>query len=155
MTPQAAARAAETARTAAAARAMPPWPWFPAANAALGAAFFTGVGSAQVIGWVHVAGKVTGLAGTACGIAFALTWVLLIAWWMRNGVIPLVAGAKPRSGLRDLWVTAGILAASEAAWAATGHLGWAAIVFGIAGGVHQWRRLLRIFAGPVPPATRP
>ncbi len=153
MTPQAAIRTAETARKAAAARAMPAW--FPAATAALFTACLTGVGSAQLIGWDHMAAKVTGLAAMACGIAFGLMYVLLIAGWMRSGVIPLPPScARPRNELRDLWIGAGILAASAAAWAVTGHPGWAAIVFGIAEGAHHWRRLLPRAFGAALTTTR-
>jgi multisubunit Na+/H+ antiporter MnhB subunit len=152
ITAHAAVRTAEAARTAAAARATPTW--FPAVTGALFAACLTGVGSAQLIGWHHVAAKITGLGGTACGIAFGLMYVLLIAGWMRRGVIPLGPTCdRSRRQLRDrdLWIVAGILAASAAAWAATGHLGWAVIVFGITEGVHHWRRILPgLFGTPRP-----
>ena len=152
ITPRGALQTAESARTAAAARSMPAW--FPAVTAALFAACLTGVGSAQLIGFHHVAAKITGFAGTACGIAFGLMYILLIVWWKRSGVIPLPPScAEHRSGSRDLWITTGILAASAAAWAATGHLGWATIVFGIAEGVHHWRRLLPRLFGPASPVT--
>lgn len=153
MTPQAAIRTAEAARKAAAARATPAW--FAGVAGALFAAGLTGVGTAQLIGFHHVVAKVTGLAGTACCLAFGLMYVLLIALWMRRGVIPLSPScAKPRNQLRDrdLWILAGILAASAAAWAATGHLGWAVIVFGITEGVHHWRRILPGAFGPPRPS---
>jgi hypothetical protein len=152
ITPQGALQTAESARAAAAARAMPAW--FPAVTAALFAACLTGVGSAQLIGMHQVAAKVTGLAGTACGIAFGLMYVLLVVRWKRSGVIPLPPScAQPRNGLRDLWIFAGILAASAVAWAATGYPGWATIVFGIAEGVHHWRRILPRLFDPASPAT--
>lgn len=153
ISPQAAVRVAEAARTAAAARAMPAW--FPAVTAALFAACLTGVGSAQLIGWHDTAAKVVGLAGTACGLALGLMYAALIAGWIRSGVIPLPRScAKPRSDLPDLWIFAGVLAVSAAAWAVGGRPGWGIIVFGITEGVHHWRRLLPRLFGPALPGTR-
>lgn len=81
-------------------------------------------------------------------------YILLAVWWKRGGVIPLPPScAEPGSGLRELWIVAGILAASAVAWVATGHPGGAVIVFGIAEGVHHWRRILPRLFGPASPVT--
>lgn len=137
MTTQAALAAAASARSAASASAVPGW--FRTAQTSAFAVGMTLLGASLLAaGGARLA---LGLSGAVVLAGFAALWIVLAGWWRRRGLVPAPPRLDRRPRGAALFADFAAIALSLATLAATGRLGWAAIVAGWLYGAALWYRL--------------
>lgn len=140
MTPQDALAAATTAQ--ASARTMTAMPrWFPAAVSITWTLGVTLVGIWQL----NPRWRLAGIAGAVFVAGFAALWVMLVTRWRRRGLVqvaPRLDRSLPQRRRRIGSAADSVaIVLSLAAFAATGSLGWMAIIAGPLLGGTTWYRL--------------